>query len=91
MDTLETLLQYSSVRGVLHLCAAVLFIIAGFLVVVTALHTLTVLGKRTILYQKRRPAAGWNKRFYPAAILLILVVILLAFALRWFTANAHLL
>lgn len=39
------------------------------------LHTLHLLGNKTILYRSRQPVEGWNRRFYPACILMIIALL----------------
>lgn len=45
------------------------------LVAIFLLHTLHTLGSRTVLYRKQQPAEGWNKRFYPACVLMIIALL----------------
>ncbi len=45
------------------------------LVMLFMLHTLHALGNKTVLYRKHQPVEGWNRRFYPACILMIIALL----------------
>lgn len=75
----------------LWLRAAALVTLA-LLVVVMLMHTVELLGHKTVLYKHREPVPGWSARFYPACGGLILVLIVLiwfitAHAQQFFTDN----
>ncbi|PLS81905.1 hypothetical protein CYG49_00880 [Candidatus Saccharibacteria bacterium] len=54
---------------------AVLLAALMVLVLIVLAHTLTVFGRRTFLYRKRRPVDNWNRQFYPVAFGLIILVV----------------
>ncbi len=57
-------------------------IIGGFgltvfaVTVIALLHTLYIFGNHTVLYRRRQPVEGWSKRFYPACLLLIIMLLI---------------
>lgn len=53
-----------------------------FLLLVLILHTAFLFGHRFVLYKNAEPLPGWSKQFYPATLLLILVII----GLLWWVA-----
>lgn len=54
--------------------AAALWCVELWLVLILLAHTAAVLGARTPLYKKKPITLGWNKRFYPAIVLLMAFV-----------------
>ena len=80
--TLQLLFQYPAFRGVGYLVVAACFILVGFLGMIIVSHVLFSLGRKSTLYKKRQPVEGWSKRFYPAAILMMLLLFSLGLWLR---------
>lgn len=69
---------------IVGLCIKFLGVAAGFLVIILLLHTISVLGRASPLYRKRQPVAGWNRRFYPACVgLIILILVAMKFLDFW--------
>lgn len=80
--TLRDLLAYPAFRGLGWLAVAVCFVLVGVLAMVVISHLMFSLGRKSSLYKKRQPVKGWNKRFYPAAAGMILLLLGLGIWLR---------
>jgi uncharacterized membrane protein len=80
--TLADLLAYPAFRGLCWLAVAVCFALIGVVVAIIISHIMFSLGRRSSLYKKRQPVQGWNKRFYPAASGMIILLLSLGLWLR---------
>jgi uncharacterized membrane protein len=80
--TLQNLLVYPAFRGLGWLAVAACFVLVGVVGMCIISHLMFSLGRKSSLYKKRQPTKGWNKRFYPAALLMILFLLSLGFWLR---------
>jgi len=80
--TIADLLVYPAFRGLGWLAVAACFVLVGVVGTVIISHVLFSLGRRSSLYKKRQPVAGWNKRFYPAAAAMIVLLLILGLWLR---------
>jgi hypothetical protein len=80
--TLADLLVYPAFRGLGWLAVASCFVLVAVVAVIVISHVLFSLGRRSSLYKKRQPVEGWNKRFYPAASGMIIVLLGLGLWLR---------
>lgn len=80
--TLADLLMYPAFRGLGWLAVAACFVLVGVVSVIIISHVMFSLGRRSSLYKKRQPVEGWNKRFYPAASGMIVLLFLLGLWLR---------
>lgn len=73
----------------LSIMRVAILVAIAVLAVALLLHTIEELGRPTVLYQKRPPIAGWSRRFYPACLVLIAVLVFLAwFVTEWGTKHA---
>lgn len=80
--TLSDLFVYPAFRGLGWLMVAACFVLVGVVTVIIISHLMFSLGRRSSLYKKRQPVAGWSKRFYPAASGMVMLLLLLGLWLR---------
>lgn len=80
--TLADLLVYPAFRGLAWLTVSALFVAVGVIAAIIISHVMFSLGRRSSLYKKKQPVEGWNKRFYPAASSMIVLLIALGLWLR---------
>ena len=88
MQVLSQFLKNENLRIVWLACEFIIWITIAGLLLITLLHTLTLVGRQTILYKKRQPVDGWSKRFYPAILLLIVILFCVLWLLKVVTAVA---
>ena len=62
--------------------SGLLGVAACVLVLVTALHTLYAMGRKSPLYRTHQPVSGWNRRFYPASGVMIIFLLMLMWLLN---------
>jgi len=79
---LSDLLVYPAFRGLGWLAVAACFVLVAVVAVIIISHLMFSLGRRSSLYKKRQPVEGWNKRFYPAASGMIVLLLALGLWLR---------
>lgn len=72
---LGALLPKTELVPILKLAINLFGALAAFLVIVLLLHTISVLGRASPLYRKRQPVEGWNRRFYPACVGMIILIL----------------
>lgn len=58
------------------------------IIVIALLHTLHLLGTRTPLYKKHKPAKGWNRRFFSASGIMIIFLLMLMWLLNVWSHKA---
>lgn len=58
------------------------------IIVIALLHTLHLLGARTPLYKKHKPAKGWNRRFFSASGIMIIFLLMLMWLLNVWSHKA---
>lgn len=74
------ILSYEEFRLALQLFRGLLLVCCAFIVVLALLHTLYYLGQRTPMYQRKAPVDGWNRRFFGAAAMLLVVLLVISWA-----------
>ena len=79
---LQDLLMYPAFRGLGWLAVSVCFALVAVVAAIVISHVMFSLGRKSSLYKKRQPVEGWNKRFYPAASALIVLLLSLGLWLR---------
>lgn len=73
-DILNRLLSYEEFRLGLQLFRGLLLACAATLVLIALFHMLYYLGQRTPMYRKKPPIDGWNRRFFAALTVLLIVI-----------------
>ena len=88
MKVFGLVFRTADVLIVVHIIITLLATVMAGLLVIVLMHTLSILGRKTMLYRTRQPAVGWSKRFYPACLALILLLVLLMWALTTWSRNS---
>lgn len=75
---LAHLLDYDEVRLLFGLSVLVIYVVIAALILLIVLHSLYGFTRDMPLYRRRPPVDGWNRRFYPAAVMLLMLLACMA-------------
>ena len=76
----QQLIDKSEIQIVCFGLCLLMLVLAGVVGGIIMLHSAYKIVGSSRLYRTRQPIDGWDKRFYPAAILLLIVI----FVVSWF-------
>lgn len=71
LDSIQNLITIPEVVGLTQIFLGLVLLL---LVIILVGHVVAGIGRRSFLYKKRPPVPGWNRHFYPALVLLFIVV-----------------
>lgn len=84
IDIAQSLIRIPQVITVAELT---LGLVLALLIFVLIGHVLHGLGQQTILYKAKPPVKNWNRRFYPAISLLLVIIAVLLLWLQHYRAS----
>jgi hypothetical protein len=82
MQPLNELLKHADYQPVFSIGIAAAGLVICVVAMIMLLHTLHLIGQRTPLYQKHKPINGWNRRFYPASGIMIIILLVIMWLLN---------
>ncbi len=89
VQQLNEFLKHADYTPAFNVGSAALGLVATLIVVILLLHTLHLMGTTTPLYKKHRPVDGWNKRFYPVGISMVIFLLILMWLLNVWGHTMH--
>jgi hypothetical protein len=81
VQQLNEFLKNADYQPALTLGIGVLGLAVCVIVVVSLMHTLTILGQQTLLYRRKSPVKGWSRRLYSASGSMIIFLLMLMWLL----------
>jgi hypothetical protein len=82
MEQLNDFLKNANYAPVFNVGIGVLGLTACGIAIILLLHTLHLMGTKTPLYMQHQPVEGWNKRFYPVGIFMVIFLLILMWLLN---------